>query len=72
MSRKYVCLCISHRCASGTVTLPSGETHAGKFVSRPTLNQHCNADEALYKNTENEGLQSDSSNAARLEGMLII
>ena len=64
MSRTYICLCISHRCASGTVTLPSGETQAGRFVSRQTLNNHCNAEEALYKNANKEGTQ--------LEGMLVI
>ena len=72
MSRKYICLCISHRCASETVTLPSGETQAGKFVSRQTLNNYCNANKALYKNTKKESLKSDSSNAAQLEGMLMI
>jgi hypothetical protein len=70
----YVCLCTSHRCADGTVKLPSGETQPGKFVSRQTLNNHCKADEALYEDTKNEGLQSDNRNAARLEleGMLMI
>ena len=74
MSRKadYICLCTSHRCASGIVKLPSGETQAGKFVSRQTLNNHCKADEALYEDTKNAGLQSDNSNAAWLEGTLMI
>jgi hypothetical protein len=60
MSRKsgHVCLCISYKCANRTITLPSGETQAGKFVSRQTLNKHCKADEALYENMKNEGLQS--------------
>jgi len=64
----HICLCISHKCANGTVTLPLGETQAGKFVSRQTLNNHCNADEELYENTKDKGLQSNSSNAAQLEG----
>ena len=69
MSRKsnYVCLCISHKCANETVTLPSGETQAGKFVSCQTLNNHCKADERLYENTKHEVLQSvDSSTSSTL------
>jgi hypothetical protein len=66
MSRKsgYVCLCTSYKCANGTITLPSGETQAGKFVSHQTLNTHCKADEALYENMKNEGLQSVDSSAS--------
>jgi hypothetical protein len=69
MSRKadYICLC--HRCANGILKLPSGEIQAGKFVSRQTLNNHCKADEALYEDTRNTGL---NTNDARLEGTLMI
>ena len=75
MSRKsdYIWLCVSHKCAGGTVILPSGETQAGRFVSCQTLNNHCKADEALYM--RDEGLQSvDSSagNVALLECTLTI
>ncbi len=77
MARKsdYVCLCISHRCADGTITLPSGERQAGKFVSRQTLNNHHNTDEALYEKSNNESLQSvdsSASNGAQLKCTLTI
>ena len=63
MTRKsdYVCLCVSHRCGDGIVTLPLGEKQAGKLVSRQTLNNHCKADEVLYESTKNEGPQHNTS-----------